>query len=291
MKKSIFVGIICFSSVFYFTATALSFKFGEVLRSLDVKKIAKIAKSTIKAFQDFNEEEQYYVGRSTGAQLLANYKLHPPGDFQDYISQIGQTLAMASDRPETFKGHHFIVLREPNKVNAFAVPGGFIFITTGLIAKAANEDEIAGILAHELSHIVLKHPTNSIKKSYRDQLKKDILSLAADQVSGDKKIKELVKGMNKLSDMIIDSAAKGYSRKKENVADAEAVTIMINAGYNPMALSDVLKKLNPVGRGKSGTHGNPIKRSKKVLNLISDLKTIPAFESERNKRFNQIVLR
>lgn len=200
---------------------------------------------------------------------------------------------LIENEPDTFKGYYFIVLDEPDKVNAFAVPGGFIFITTGLIFKASNEDELAGILAHEVAHIVLMHPTDSIRKVYKDKLKKDILSFAADQIVSDEEKSEhlqlLVSGLNELSGMLIDNAAKGYSREKENEADAEAIEIMINAGYNPAALSKVLEKLNPVGSGKSGTHGNPVKRSRHVMDVISEIESIPVLADERVERFSKVM--
>ncbi|MBN4061351.1 M48 family metalloprotease, partial [bacterium AH-315-G11] len=144
----------------------------------NIGKVIQFGKNVSKASKSFSEEERYYIGRASGARLLADHHLLNQKQLQRYVSAIGQTLAMASARPEVYAGYHFIVLDEPERVNAYAVPGGFIFITTGLIAKAANEDELAAILAHEVSHIVLDHPVTSIKKQYRDQLTKDILSEA-----------------------------------------------------------------------------------------------------------------
>ncbi len=285
ITRLIFLGAVIIFSLVLIAYEAISFE-------IDINKIFNIGKSTKKVFEDFNEEEQYYVGRSAGAHLLSEYKLRNPGNLQNYVSNIGQVLSMVSDRPDTFKGYHFIVLDEPDKVNAFAVPGGFIFITTGLISKASNEDELAGVLAHEIAHIVFRHPIGSIKKAYRDQLGKDILSFAAGQVSEEEKneqIKLLVEGLNELSGMLIDNAAKGYSRKKEDEADAEAIKLMINAGYNPGALAKVLKKLSPVGSGKSGTHGKPNKRSKNVVAAINKIEAIPYVLNERTERFTKLI--
>lgn len=277
--------------------SAFSFNFGKafekVLKNQDsIIKAVSIGKKSVKAFSDFNEEEQYYVGRSVGAHLLAKYKLSGKNSLSDYVSNIGQTLALASERPDTFKGYHFILLDEPRKVNAFSVPSGFIFISTGLISKASNEDELAGILAHEISHNVYYHPTNSIKKAYRDQLKKEIFSFAADQVTKEHKnnmIKGLVTRLNQLSEMLIDNAARGYSREKETEADRMAVEIMITAGYDPRALAKVLEKLNPVGTGNTGTHGNPVERSREVMNITKKIESSLALSNSRTKRFNLVM--
>jgi len=253
---------------------------------LDFNKIIDLGKSGMKAGQDFTEEEQYYVGRSAGASILSSNSLSPSKELQSYISSIGQTLALASSRPETFKGYHFILLDEPDKVNAYAVPGGFIFVTTGLINKAESEDEIAGIIAHEVAHIVLHHPSDSIKKVYKDKFAKSLLSFASGQIAGnDADLANLVDGLNELSGMLIDSAAKGYSRGKEKDADMEGVDIMLKAGYNPNALAKILSKLSPVGSGSSGTHGDPIKRKNNVLKKIKKIGLTPVDSSPRVARY------
>jgi len=138
----------------------------------NIGKIIQFGKNVSKASKSFSEEERYYIGRASGARLLAEHHLFKQKQLQlqRYVSAIGQTLAMASARPEVYAGYHFIVLDEPERVNAYAVPGGFIFITTGLIAKAANEDELAAVLAHEVSHLVLDHPVTSIKKAVQGSI-------------------------------------------------------------------------------------------------------------------------
>jgi predicted Zn-dependent protease len=237
----------------------------------DITNAINLTETAIKANADFTEEEKYYLGRSVGAHLLVKRKLMAQEDAQRYVSYVGQVLALASDRPDTFKGYHFVVLEDPNRVNAYAVPGGFIFVTTGLVNKAENEDELAGVLAHEVAHIVLEHPTESIKQGYADELKKDLLSVAADKISEKQKdqlAKKLVTGLNVLSGQLIDNAAKGYSREKEDDADGLAVRIMVNAGYSPRALAAVLRKLQAIGTGESGTHGNPKKRATHVAEVI-----------------------
>lgn len=277
----------------YLPQNSYSFGLGDVLKNLErVKKVAKIGKSGMKAFSDISEEEQYYIGRSVGARLFANHRLSKDEKLWNYVSSIGQTLALASERPDTFKGYHFMVLDEPDKINAFSVPSGFIFVSTGLIRKASNEDELAAVLAHEVAHIVYYHPTDSIKKVYKDQIKKDIVALAADEISASQKsqiISGLVQGLNEISGMLVDNAAKGYSREKEDEADLMAAVIMKNAGYNPEALVEVLTKLNPIGSGKSGTHGDPKKRSTNVLTHIKKFKSHSAIADSRTKRFNQVI--
>lgn len=290
LKNYFFIPVIL--SVFFLIAEdALCFDFGGAFKSIDINRIVDVGKSVGKAFSDINEEEQYYIGRSVGAHILAKYNLSDNSDLWNYVSKIGQNLALASERPDTFKGYHFILLDEPDRLNAFSMPSGFIFITTGLISKASNEDELAGVLAHEVAHIVLHHPSDSIKKVYKDRIKKDLLSFASDKISAgqtDQLVKGLVNGLNQISGMLVDSAAKGYSRGKEKDSDLMAVSIMKTAGYDPTSLAEVLKKLNPVGSGKSGTHGKPLKRSKNIVRFIKKSGDHPSLMESRTKRFVEI---
>ncbi len=281
---------------FCFTGYLYSFSFDDARKHIDNAKQtgAKIGKTATKAFSDISEEEQYYIGRSAGANLLGKYKLYESRRLSEYVSAIGQTLVIASERPDTFKGYHFIVLDEPEQVNAFSVPSGFIFISTGLIAKAENEDELAGALAHEVAHIVYHHPSESIKKVYKDQLKKDVITLTEEKVSESQKnelISGLAKGLNKVSCMVVDFAAKGYSREKEEEADLMAAQIMVDAGYDPNALTSLIMKLQPIDKGALGTHGNLEKRAEKISEFIKELERYPEIANIRTKRFNQAVTR
>ncbi len=283
---------VCF---FCFMNDLFSFGLDDVRKHIDKAKQtgAEIGKTAIKAFSGISEEEQYYIGRSAGANLLSKYKLSESGKLKEYVSAIGQTLATASERPDIFKGYHFIVLEEPEQVNAFAVPSGFVFISTGLIAEAENEDELAGAIAHEVAHIVYHHPSESIKKVYKDQLKKDIIVLTEEKVSESQKseiISGLAKGLNKVSCMVVDLAAKGYSREKEEEADLMAVQIMVNAGYDPNALVAIIRKLQPIDNGALGTHGNLEKRAKKISEFIKEFESYPGIADTRTKRFNQAVV-
>ncbi len=112
---------------------------------------------------DFLPLEEHSIGHKIAASLLQKKRLYGNGSslLEKYIANIGNTLSMASERPETFQGYRFIILHSKS-IRTYAVPGGYIFITTGLIKMASNEEELAGVIAHSVSHVVLKHPTKSI---------------------------------------------------------------------------------------------------------------------------------
>jgi len=261
----------------------------EDLQNIDVGKVLQYGQAVSKATRSFSEEERYYIGRASGARLLSDHRLLNRSGLQTYVSAIGQTLAMASARPEIYSGYHFIVLDEPGRVNAYAVPGGFIFITTALVAKTESEDELAAILAHEISHLVLDHPISSIKKQYRDKLMKDILSEASERYASEKvkKLADLAGGLNNLSGMMVDFAAKGYSRSKEQEADLVALSMLRTAGYDATRFQHVLAKLSSIGTGVSGTHGNPRERARIISEKLA--RDIPFHIRNRDNRFMTVM--
>ncbi|MDQ6993825.1 MAG: M48 family metalloprotease [Mariprofundus sp.] len=273
--------------LFLFTSSsAMAFNFNiDDLKNIDLNKIAKTGKSISQSVRSFSEEERYYIGRASGARLLSGHRLLKQRALQDYISAIGLTLAMGSSRPELYAGYHFIIINEPKLINAYAMPGGFIFITTGLIRKAASEDELAAVLAHEVAHLVLDHPIGSVKSQYRNALMKDILAEAGKNASKQaQKVAKLAGGLNNLSNMMVDFAAKGYSRSKEEDADMEAITILKSSGYDPKALPSILAKLHSIGTGISGTHGNAKARAQAVTKELNHQKKRSIVKA-RTKRF------
>jgi len=124
--------------------------------------ITRSAKAIEKTWQDLTPEQEYYIGRAVVAQVLQTY---PPLDrpqANDYMNLLGQSLAVFSERPETFGGYHFLLL-DSDEINAFAAPGGLILVTRGMLRCCENEDELAAVLAHEICHAELKHGLSAIK--------------------------------------------------------------------------------------------------------------------------------
>jgi predicted Zn-dependent protease len=103
------------------------------------------------SFEDLTEEEEFYLGRAVAAEILARYPLRAEDDLSAYIRRVGRAVAAYSPRPETYQGYRFAIL-EDAQPNAFAAPGGFVFLTTGLLALVANEEQLAAVLAHEVAH-------------------------------------------------------------------------------------------------------------------------------------------
>ena len=96
--------------------------------------------------------------------ILARYKVYEDAPLTGYVNRVGGLVAAVSERPETYGGYHFWVL-DSDGINAFAAPGGFVFVTRGLLAQAPDEEAVAAVLAHEVGHVCLKHGLKAIKQS------------------------------------------------------------------------------------------------------------------------------
>jgi predicted Zn-dependent protease len=110
--------------------------------------------------------DEYFLGRAVGANLLSRYKIYARNaPLTDYLNSICFALAVNSSQPDLYAGYHVLILDSP-EINAFATPGGHIFITRALIQAVESEDALAAVIAHEMAHIHLKHgiaAVNNIK--------------------------------------------------------------------------------------------------------------------------------
>ncbi|MCP4177727.1 MAG: M48 family metalloprotease, partial [bacterium] len=211
----------------------------------------------------------YYIGRSVSAYILGRYDpciTEQYSQLINYIKKIGHTLAMASDYPETFQDYRFIILNS-EEINAFAVPSGFIFITTGTIKKAKSEDEIAGILAHEISHIVLNHPIKSLKEKNKKRVLAKVVKLGIIFGFQDQNINQNVDLFEDLVNELGQLVINGYDADKEKEADLQAVDLMLRTGYNPNDLKTFISRLK-LG---DNIHGTTQKRAFYVKQRIEKL--------------------
>jgi predicted Zn-dependent protease len=245
--------------------------------------------------RQFTPREEYYIGRTVSAHVLQKRRLYGNGRsaLEKYISKIGHTVAMASDRPETYQGYRFAIINS-RSLNAFAVPSGYIFITTGLIKLTSDEDELAGVIAHEVVHIVKKHSLESLSEAQRTKAIANLVEFGVKTgLSQDEKLKNLTGVFGGIVKGVIPGVLKGFDADKEREADIEAVHILIRAGYDPNGLKRILAKLNPVYKNKSKSdsiHGNPITRANDVAKVISSYNSkVPQIIEYRNRRFKNIA--
>jgi predicted Zn-dependent protease len=246
------------------------------------------------------EKQEFFAGRSTAASLLKTYPLYyQDKELVEYVNLIGLFLATKSDRPEVYDGYHFVIL-ESDDVNAFAAPAGFIFITTGAIKACEDEDELAGILAHEITHVVLRHPELEARKRMQATTAAKWIGIlgaigahaaAVDDPSIDPK--KVTESFEKLVGGLADLAVKGYGREQELDADRGGAELLARAGYDPHALHTYLDRLRP-GQGKtkflgwmSSSHPHPRTRCNTVQQTISTKGLSGRRDPRRTERFRR----
>lgn len=212
------------------------------------------------SFKDITPEQEYYIGRSVGATIVTDIKPWHRDGANDYLNLLGQTLAQFSDLPQTFAGYHFLLL-DSDEINAFAAPGGLIFVTRGMLRCCPTEDALAAVLAHEIGHVQLKHGLQAIKK---DRLTSALVLLGTSSAKayGAKDLSQLVGAFEgSVKDTVTTMVNNGYSRSFEYEADQAAATILRRAGYPTTALVVMLEtmkgRLKPGGKDFAHTHPAP----------------------------------
>jgi len=191
-----------------------------------------------------------------GAMVLAQlrhegYVLDDPL-LDGWLGDVGQRLAGASDRPQ--QSFTFFLLRE-RQINAFATLGGYVGVNAGLVLAADREDEVAGVLAHEISHVTQQHVLRGAEKAQRESLPILLATLgaivAAQQVggnsSGDATSAALMTGLGVLQQRQIN-----YTRDNEAEADRIGIRTLAHAGYDPEAMADFFQTLQSVVRMNQG---------------------------------------
>jgi len=222
---------------------------------MDVSSVASIAaKTTYKAAQasrPINDSEEYYIGRAVAARVLGSNRLCTDQELTLYVNEVGQAVARKSSRPNTYRGYHFAVL-DTSEPNAFACPGGIIFVTRGLIQMCGNEDELAAVLAHEVGHVANKDGINSISQARWTEVLTTLGTETAKQYAGaGGQLITLFEGS--IDDVFKTIVVNGYSRSAEDAADAHAVATLRKAGYDPGALASLLTKM--MAKEKGGATG------------------------------------
>ena len=251
------------------------------------ESISKTTKAVARSFEDFTPEQEYYIGRSVGAVVLNKYRPYNNKQANDYLNVLGQTLSKASDMPETFGGYHFLIL-DSEEINAFAAPGGLIFVTRGMLGCCRNEDAVAAVLAHEIGHVQAKHGLQAVKKS-RVTSALTTIGIEGTKTFGGAELAQLTETFgNSISDITSTLVNNGYSRGFEQQADKAALTIMERVGYDPNGLLDMLrvmnKKLKPGGLDFAKTHPSPDSRIADIQEIIGET-TVVMEPKPRQARF------
>jgi beta-barrel assembly-enhancing protease len=250
----------------------------------------KGATKATEASRPITDSEEYYVGRAVAARILSKYKLDQNAELTQYVNEVGATVARKSTRPNPFRGYHFAVL-DTEEINAFASPGGTIFVTRGLIKTCKNEDQLAAVLAHEVGHVANKDGINSISQARWTQVFTAMGTEAAKQYGGAAgNLVGLFEGS--IDDVFKTIVVNGYSRQAEAAADAAALAEMTKAGYNPEAMVTLLTVMEAKGKGaSSGIFKTHPPTSERLAKVKAEVGTCPESPGEkiRTERFKKVV--
>jgi len=186
------------------------------------------------------EQEAYYystdkevqMGQAIAKEVSKEYKEAQDPLMQKRVEDIGKKIAAVSDRKEI--NYHFFVLDEDD-INAVSLPGGYVYIFKGLIEKVSNDDELAGVIAHEVGHIVARHSIKRLQAMQGYSILR--ILVAAAPSSGE---------VGAAADTAFTELLLGYSREDELLADQLGARYLARAGYDPQAMITFLKKLQEV---------------------------------------------
>jgi predicted Zn-dependent protease len=188
----------------------------------------------------FTEEEEQTIGSDVSLKVRQRFGVVQDPAVHKYVSLVGMTLAKASDRPDL--PWTFIVL-DTDGVNAFASPGGYVHITRGALGLIHNEAELAGVLGHEIGHVVRKHTLNALRKNAAVKLG---TSAASDRSA-------FLAGVgNVVYDNVLENA---YDRGDELDADRLGVELPAKVGYLPSALGAFLERLDERNKDQAEKNG------------------------------------
>lgn len=217
-------------------------------------------------FNLFSKEQDVQIGREAAAQVRQQFDVVDNQRLQDYVQRIGRRLA---SQQEAGGFPYEFTLLNAKEINAFALPGGPTFFFSGLLLAAENEGQLAGVMAHEIAHVALRHGTNQVSKANLLQIPAAIAGAALGQGALGQ-VLQLGLGVG------LNGLFLRYSREAENQADALGTHIMAGAGYNPIEMARFFEKLQ--GQGGPGVpqflsdHPNPGNRIKAVQ---AEIRTLP----------------
>ena len=217
-----------------------------------------------KQYISLTPEQEIAMGLQAAPQMAQQHGgLHPDPQAQALVDRVGQRLVQRSDAAKLGWKYDFHLLRDPKTVNAFALPGGQMFITAALFSRLKTEGQLAGVLGHEIGHVVARHSAQRIAKS---SLTQGLIGAVMVASGGG--------GASQTAQMIGQMVNMKYGREDELESDTLGVRFMSDAGYDPRALMGVMKILAEASGGSRqsefmSTHPNPENRVQKIKDAIS----------------------
>lgn len=222
-------------------------------------------------------EQEISLGLQSVPQMAAQHggEIQDP-KFSGIVKRVGQKVYQSSDAARSPYKFDFHLLADPNAINAFALPGGQVFITYALFSKLENEDQLAGVLGHEIGHVIARHSAEHMAQQELAEGLKGATIMATYDPSNPSSV-----GSQQLAAMVSNLVLMKYSREDELESDELGVKYMIQSGYNPEALMGVMKILEAASGGNrpsefSSTHPSPENRIEKIKAAMEKYKDLKA---------------
>jgi len=264
----------------------------DIGRALDIGR--KIVTSD--AFKEFTPEQELALGEQLTAGFLGASPLHPDANLQRYVNRVGKWLALHSDRPDL--PWTFAVI-DTETINAFAMPGGYVIVSSGLLKRLSSESELAGVLSHEIAHVVKKHQLQAIQSAAKGDLASSIgKDLAGDAIArrggniAAQEAKTWASGI--ATDLLKDGFfLRPLDRSMEFEADQLGVVIATRSGYDPYGLVGALEMLAQYkgGGDAASVFSTHPPAADRLAELEKFLPTVERFsgQPQLEGRFRQIV--
>lgn len=208
-------------------------------------------------------EEEIAIGLQSAPEMAQRHGgLDQSREDQNLVDQVGRRIVERSVAANTEYQYDFHLLADANTVNAFALPGGQVFITRALYTRLQDIDQLAGVLGHEVGHVVARHSAERISQQR-----------LAEGLSGAAVIGSGSYGGGQMASVIANAVTMSYGREQELESDELGVRFMIEAGYEPEALIGVMDILEAASGGSrqpefSSTHPSPENRRQRILESI-----------------------
>lgn len=211
---------------------------------------------------DLTVEQEIRLGLDSRAQMAQQHGgLHPSQQDQEIVDRVGNSLVNNSIAKKTPYKYEFHLLRDSQTINAFALPGGQIFITYALYSKLENEDQLAGVLGHEIGHVLGKHSAARMaKQGFTQGLLSGVMVGGGDAAG-------------QMAGMIANTINMSYGREDELESDDLGVKFLIKAGYEPEEMIGVMQILKAAAGPnrtpeRMSTHPDPENRIEKIKEAI-----------------------
>ena len=247
LRLIIALGIALFSLISYFGTRTTNPVTGEV------------------QYVDLSPEQEIAMGLQAAPQMAAQHGgLHPDQEAQALVDQVGAEIVQSSAARETPYRYEFHLLADANTVNAFALPGGQIFITAALMNELTTVGQLAGILGHEVGHVVARHSAERLAKQKLTQGLVGAVGTASDV------------GGARMAAAVGQMINMQYGRDDELESDRLGVVFMSDAGYDPRALIEVMRILEAASGGArqpefASTHPSPDNRVAQIETTIQEV--------------------